>query len=152
MFSPRGRTKNGIPHSSSSMESVRTFLLVSVEECTFLRKVSRNAGIGVDVHVHRVTNRLGWHKPPTTKPEETRLNLQSWLPVELHSDITLMLVGFGQTVCLPVKPRCGLCNLSTLNLCPSAWKNLKQGNGFRPETAAESASPEIEIVLENAAS
>lgn len=32
-----------------------------------------NAGIGVDVHVHRITNRLGWHKPPTKTPEETRL-------------------------------------------------------------------------------
>ena len=31
-----------------------------------------NAGIGVDVHVHRITNRLGWHKPPTKTPEETR--------------------------------------------------------------------------------
>ena len=32
----------------------------------------RNHGIGVDVHVHRITNRLGWHKPPTKSPEETR--------------------------------------------------------------------------------
>jgi endonuclease III len=32
----------------------------------------RNSGIGVDVHVHRITNRLGWHKPPTKNPEETR--------------------------------------------------------------------------------
>ena len=32
----------------------------------------RNAGIGVDVHVHRITNRFGWHKPPTKTPEETR--------------------------------------------------------------------------------
>jgi len=32
----------------------------------------RNLGIGVDVHVHRITNRLGWHKPPTKTPEDTR--------------------------------------------------------------------------------
>ena len=31
-----------------------------------------NAGIGVDVHVHRITNRLEWHKPPTKNPEGTR--------------------------------------------------------------------------------
>ncbi|KAF7791061.1 hypothetical protein EIP86_002021 [Pleurotus ostreatoroseus] len=55
-----------------------------------------NVGIGVDVHVHRITNRLGWHKPPTKNPEETRLNLQSWLPVELHPEINHLLVGFGQ--------------------------------------------------------
>lgn len=56
----------------------------------------RNDGIGVDVHVHRITNRLGWHNPPTTQAEQTRLNLQSWLPKELHRDINKMLVGFGQ--------------------------------------------------------
>jgi hypothetical protein len=32
----------------------------------------RNVGIGVDVHVHRITNRLKWHKQPTKNPEETR--------------------------------------------------------------------------------
>lgn len=56
----------------------------------------RNVGIGVDVHVHRITNRLKWHKPPTKSPEETRVNLESWLPVELHPKINLLLVGFGQ--------------------------------------------------------
>lgn len=60
------------------------------------RRPFRNAGIGVDVHVHRITNRLGWHKPPTKNPEETRVNLESWLPVDLYQDINHMLVGFGQ--------------------------------------------------------
>lgn len=55
-----------------------------------------NAGIGVDVHVHRITNRLKWHKPPTNTPEQTRLNLQSWLPSHLHKPINPMMVGFGQ--------------------------------------------------------
>jgi len=32
----------------------------------------RHDGIGVDVHVHRITNLLGWHKPPTKTPEQTR--------------------------------------------------------------------------------
>ena len=35
----------------------------------------RNDGIGVDVHVHRISNRLRWHKPATTTPEQTRLAL-----------------------------------------------------------------------------
>jgi endonuclease-3 len=38
----------------------------------------RDEGIGVDVHVHRITNLWGWHK--TSKPEETRAALESWLP------------------------------------------------------------------------
>ncbi|EIW66237.1 hypothetical protein TREMEDRAFT_23302, partial [Tremella mesenterica DSM 1558] len=78
-----------------------------------------NAGIGVDVHVHRITNRLRWHKPQTTTPEQTRLNLQSWLPMEYHRPINPMLVGFGQIICLPVGPRCDICLLAKEKLCPS---------------------------------
>ncbi|CAE7141274.1 unnamed protein product [Rhizoctonia solani] len=78
-----------------------------------------NVGIGVDIHVHRITNRLGWHKPATTTPEQTRLNLQSWLPRNLHAPINPLLVGFGQVICLPVGPRCDACALSQ-GLCPSA--------------------------------
>lgn len=39
----------------------------------------RPVGIGVDVHVHRICNRLGWVKN-TKNPEETRVALQEWLP------------------------------------------------------------------------
>ncbi|KAG6835643.1 hypothetical protein H0H93_016250 [Arthromyces matolae] len=115
-----------------------------------------NAGIGVDVHVHRITNRLGWHKPPTKNPEETRLNLQSWLPNELHSDINHMLVGFGQVICVPVGPRCDLCDLSTKGLCPSAQKASKSKSlkarkavAFKAEPSSPfSPSPKIEIEIE----
>ncbi|EUC66053.1 endonuclease III [Rhizoctonia solani AG-3 Rhs1AP] len=90
-----------------------------------------NAGIGVDIHVHRITNRLGWHKPATTTPEQTRLNLQSWLPRNLHAPINPLLVGFGQIICLPVGPRCDSCLLSAQGLCPSA--NAKAtGKGKKP--------------------
>ncbi|CDS01920.1 related to NTG1-DNA repair protein [Sporisorium scitamineum] len=75
-------------------------------------------GIGVDTHVHRLTNRLGWHTTKT--PEETRLNLQSWLPTELHGKINRLLVGFGQVICVPVGPRCDLCAVGQAGLCPSA--------------------------------
>ncbi|KAK0550666.1 orotidine 5'-phosphate decarboxylase [Tilletia horrida] len=81
-----------------------------------------NEGIGVDVHVHRISNRLGWHRKPTKEAEETRLNLQSWLPKPLHTEINRVLVGFGQVVCVPVSPRCDLCILSSAKLCPSRRK------------------------------
>lgn len=109
-------------------------------------------GIGVDVHVHRITNRLGWHKPPTKTPEATRLNLQSWLPTELHRDVNHMLVGFGQVICLPVGPRCDLCDLSTSGLCPSAKKNPTSKGRKAVVTASTSPEPgslpRIEIELE----
>ncbi|KAF8232589.1 DNA glycosylase [Tricholoma matsutake] len=111
-----------------------------------------NVGIGVDVHVHRITNRLGWHKPPTKTPEATRLNLQSWLPTELHRDVNHMLVGFGQVICLPVGPRCDLCDLSTSGLCPSAKKNPTSKGRKAVVTASTSPEPgslpRIEIELE----
>ncbi|KAH8100342.1 DNA glycosylase [Cristinia sonorae] len=108
-----------------------------------------NVGIGVDVHVHRITNRLGWHKPPTKTPEQTRLNLQSWLPTELHPDINHMLVGFGQMVCLPVGPRCGECELSD-GRCPSATKTIAKSRTRKVNVTASRgvSGPKVEIEIE----
>ena len=39
-----------------------------------------NQGIGVDVHVHRISHRLGWLPYDTKTPEQTRLALESWVP------------------------------------------------------------------------
>ncbi|SJX64459.1 related to NTG1-DNA repair protein [Sporisorium reilianum f. sp. reilianum] len=83
-----------------------------------LSSMGIQVGIGVDTHVHRLTNRLGWHT--TRTPEQTRLNLQSWLPAELHGEINRLLVGFGQVICVPVGPRCDLCSVAAAGLCPSA--------------------------------
>ncbi|KAI5658057.1 hypothetical protein M9H77_26850 [Catharanthus roseus] len=82
-------------------------------------------GICVDTHVHRICNRLGWVSRPGTKqktssPEETRESLQLWLPKEEWVPINPLLVGFGQTVCSPLRPRCGICIIS--EFCPSAFK------------------------------
>lgn len=84
----------------------------------------RTEGIGVDVHVHRITNLWGWHV--TKAPEETRAALQAWLPRERWHEINHLLVGFGQTVCLPVGRRCGECTLSGRGLCPSAVVETKR--------------------------
>ncbi|KIK24479.1 hypothetical protein PISMIDRAFT_98508 [Pisolithus microcarpus 441] len=114
-----------------------------------------NLGIGVDVHVHRITNRLGWHRRPTKNPEETRLNLQSWLPKEFHGEINHMLVGFGQTVCLPVGPKCDSCTLSSSRLCPSAQPKKSTKRGSRDSASTNNPvesdpGPKIEIEVENA--
>lgn len=78
----------------------------------------RTEGIGVDVHVHRITNLWKWHKTKT--PEETRKALQGWLPRDKWHEINHLLVGFGQTICKPVGRDCGNCTLSSKGLCPSA--------------------------------
>ncbi|MEQ1757768.1 MAG: endonuclease III [Vicinamibacterales bacterium] len=70
--------------------------------------------ICVDIHVHRISNRLGWVK--TTMPEDTEQALykatdQRWWPL-----INLYLVTWGQNVCRPVRPRCGDCVIAAK--CP----------------------------------
>ncbi|KAJ0261929.1 Endonuclease III 1 [Hirschfeldia incana] len=82
-------------------------------------------GICVDTHVHRICNRLGWVSRPGTKqktstPEETRVALQQWLPKEEWVAINPLLVGFGQTICTPLRPRCEACGVA--KLCPAAFK------------------------------
>ncbi|KAK0516064.1 hypothetical protein JMJ35_002098 [Cladonia borealis] len=84
----------------------------------------RTEGIGVDVHVHRITNLWGWHK--TKGPEETRAALEAWLPKDRWHEINHLLVGFGQTICLPVGRKCGSCTLSEKGLCPSAVVEKKR--------------------------
>ncbi|KAE9538094.1 hypothetical protein AGLY_006066 [Aphis glycines] len=78
-------------------------------------------GIGVDTHVHRISNRLGWVKKTTKTPENTRIELESWLPKDLWREVNHMLVGFGQTICRPIGPHCASCLNKTT--CPSAVLN-----------------------------
>jgi endonuclease-3 len=80
-------------------------------------------GIGVDVHVHRITNLWGWHK--TKNPEETRYWLEGWLPKDRWHAINKLLVGLGQTVCLPVGRRCGECDLAGTGLCKAEIRGMK---------------------------
>lgn len=90
----------------------------------------RTEGIGVDVHVHRITNLWGWHKTKT--PEETRLALQAWLPRDRWREINWLLVGLGQTVCAPVGRKCGDCELGLSGLCKAADRaKVNQGRKMR---------------------
>lgn len=63
--------------------------------------------ICVDVHVHRISNRLGWVK--TRTPEETEMALRKILPEKYWLDINTILVTFGQNLCKPQRPMCETC-------------------------------------------
>jgi endonuclease-3 len=63
--------------------------------------------ICVDTHVHRISNRLGWVK--TRTPEETERALYQNTPPRWWSNINLYLVTWGQNICRPIYPRCGVC-------------------------------------------
>jgi endonuclease-3 len=63
--------------------------------------------IGVDIHVHRVTNRWGYVHTPT--PEATMAALEERLPQRYWVEINRLLVPFGKHVCTGTLPRCSEC-------------------------------------------
>lgn len=65
------------------------------------------AGITVDTHVHRITNRWGYLK--TKSPFETEMQLRKQLPKQWWIAINPIVVAFGQTICQPVSPKCSIC-------------------------------------------
>jgi endonuclease-3 len=69
--------------------------------------------ICVDIHVHRISNRLGWVQTKT--PEETEQALYQTLPRQWWPLVNLYLVTWGQNVCRPVYPRCQECSI--LRMC-----------------------------------
>ena len=75
--------------------------------------------ICVDVHVHRISNRLGIVN--TKEPEETEFALKNNLPKKYWSEINTLFVTLGQNICKPLNPLCEKCNLSSF-----CKKNLKK--------------------------
>jgi len=69
--------------------------------------------IGVDIHVHRVTNRWGYVNTPT--PEKTTAVLEGILPRSYWIEINRLLVPFGKHVCTGRLPRCSTCPV--LDMC-----------------------------------
>ena len=70
--------------------------------------------ICVDIHVHRISLRLGWSTG--THPDETEFQLAELMPDTLWIDLNDVLVRFGQRICTPRNPRCGSCPVQTW--CP----------------------------------
>lgn len=65
--------------------------------------------IPVDVHVHRISNRLGLVSTKT--PEQTELELSKMVDRKLWTKVNDTFVMYGQNICLPVKPNCAACDL-----------------------------------------
>jgi endonuclease-3 len=69
--------------------------------------------IGVDVHVHRITNRWGIVAAKT--PEKTTLALEKVLPEKRWVEINELLVPFGKHICTGKLPKCSTCPV--LDMC-----------------------------------
>lgn len=61
----------------------------------------------VDVHVHRISNRLGYIR--TKNPDESEVRLRLKLDKKYWGVYNQLLVGFGQTICKSVSPKCSIC-------------------------------------------
>jgi endonuclease-3 len=68
--------------------------------------------IGVDIHVHRVTNRWGYVQART--PEQTMQALEQKLPRRYWVEINRLLVPFGKHICT-ISPKCSTCPV--LDMC-----------------------------------
>ncbi|MBN1556746.1 MAG: endonuclease III [Lentisphaerae bacterium] len=81
---------------------------VGRKTANLVRAVAFNKpAVCVDVHVHRICNRLGLLRTKT--PLETEQALRRILPHRYWITWNSYLVSFGQTVCRPVGPHCGAC-------------------------------------------
>ena len=74
------------------------------------------------MHVHRISNRLNWTN--SKNPDETRRQLEEWLPEEHWVDINFDLVGFGQLICEAKKPKCDGCLIN--DTCPYYINEIKE--------------------------
>ena len=65
--------------------------------------------IPVDIHVHRISNRLGL--VDTKNPEETEQELMKKIQTKYWIDINDTFVMYGQNICKPISPMCDVCKI-----------------------------------------
>jgi endonuclease III len=72
----------------------------------------RKPAVCVDVHVHRIMNRLGY--VVTRNPAETEIALRKILPQKYWLNFNSYFVAFGQHLCAPRNPNCAQCPIADL--------------------------------------
>ena len=82
----------------------------------------RKAGICVDTHVHRISNRWGYVR--TATPEKTEFALRVKLPKKYWIEFNDLLVSFGQHLCRPISPVCSQCPIA--KYCSRVGVSLKR--------------------------
>jgi endonuclease-3 len=65
--------------------------------------------IPVDIHVHRISNRLGL--VDTKNPEDTEQELMKKIDKKFWIDINDTFVMYGQNICKPISPMCDVCKI-----------------------------------------
>ena len=80
--------------------------------------------IPVDIHVHRISNRIGLVN--TKNPKDTEAELLKIVDKKHWLVLNNTFVRYGQNICLPIKPRCKICGLT--NICKYYMSNFKENN------------------------
>lgn len=104
---------NGVvPHTQAELLSISG---IGIKTANLVLSVAFDVpAICVDVHVHRISNRLGLVKSETV--EETEQQLMRILPKDLWAEYSRLLVMWGQNICVPISPFCSTCAVA--DLCP----------------------------------
>ena len=84
-----------------------------------------NAGVTVDTHVKRLSQRLGLTK--FSDPIRIEKDLMKLLPQPDWENWSIRLIYHGRAVCKARSPVCEACELS--DLCPTGGKTLVAGQG-----------------------
>jgi endonuclease III len=77
-----------------------------------------DAGIAVDTHVNRLSQRLGL--AASKDSEKIERELLEVVPRDEWNQITYLLIEHGRATCMAQRPKCGECVLN--DICPSAFK------------------------------
>ena len=68
--------------------------------------------IPVDIHVHRISNRIGIVK--TQNPKKTEEELIKKIDRKYWLILNNTFVRYGQNICLPIRPKCEICSLKDI--------------------------------------
>jgi endonuclease-3 len=92
--------------------------------------------IPVDVHVHRISNRLGLVDTKTVK--QTEIELNKMVDRRLWTRVNNTFVMYGQNVCLPVSPICKICDLKEICKYYNYSHNNNNNNNYSNQKAFSS--------------
>lgn len=115
----RTKARSILEFSQALLDHHQGHVPSTIDELLTLKGVGRKTanlvvGLGhelpaicVDIHVHRICNRMGYLQTQT--PEQTEMVLRQTLPQPYWNSINTLLVLHGQQTCKPIGPRCDVC-------------------------------------------
>ena len=113
-----------------------------VAKCVLMYSCGRQV-LPVDVHVHRVSQRLGWHSHK--RSDQSHETLEAIVPRELRYGFHVNALAHGRVICLPTEPLCGQCVLRTSCAyfkARNASMRLKSGSVPRQSSLSPNGSHE----------